>query len=244
MRAYLEATRSPWYSLIFILPLWLLYELMEGLYSVGHDAVILNGADAILLRTLSMLGLHGQLACGAALAVGAAVCVYRMDARHRKQPLKPMWFLGMLGESVLYAVLFGGLVAHLMEMLIPGFLVGLNATGAVMGFGLKFMTSLGAGVFEELLFRVLLMGGLAWAGTRLMHLKPVVSLTLAVIVSSLVFSAFHYVGSLGDTFTMASFIFRFLAGVVLAIIYRLRGFGIAACTHALYDVLLLLQGAH
>ena len=58
----------------------------------------------------------------------------------------------------------------------------------------------------------------------------------AVAVSALVFSAFHYVGASGDAFTVASFTFRALAGVWFSVLYVFRGFGIAAWTHALYDI--------
>ena len=66
---------------------------------------------------------------------------------------------------------------------------------------------------------------------------------LAVALSALIFSAFHYVGSLGDTFTVASFTFRAIAGLAFSALYVTRGLGITAWTHALYDIgITLLQG--
>ena len=61
------------------------------------------------------------------------------------------------------------------------------------------------------------------------------------MLSAFIFSLFHYFGPLGDRFQLASFTFRFVAGIVLAAIYRFRGFGVAAYTHALYDVLVVLS---
>ena len=112
---------------------------------------------------------------------------------------------------------------------------------ALLGLGLKFMTSLGAGVYEELVFRVILMGGMAYVGIRLLRMKPGAALAIAMVVSSFVFSSFHYIGPMGDRFQVASFSFRFIAGMLFAVLYRVRGFGIAAYTHALYDVFLLMQ---
>jgi membrane protease YdiL (CAAX protease family) len=57
------------------------------------------------------------------------------------------------------------------------------------------------------------------------------------VTSSLLFSAAHYVGPLGDTFAIYSFTFRFLAGMFFASLFLVRGFGIAAGTHAVYDIL-------
>lgn len=243
MKRYLECSRSPWYSLIFVLPLWLLYEVMATVLNFGQRQQISNGADWILREWMALVGVQGRLAGMLVLAVIATVWVYRKDAAHRKQGVYPGYFLGMLAESGLYALLFGGAVVYLMRLLIPGFLLDLQIGGShALGIGVQFMTSLGAGVYEELLFRVLLMGGLAWAGTQLVKMKPGASLFIAMLISSLAFSAFHYVGSLADHFSIASFAFRFFAGMLLALIYRTRGFGIAAYTHAIYDVLLVLQG--
>ena len=60
---------------------------------------------------------------------------------------------------------------------------------------------------------------------------------MGAVVSSLLFAAAHYVGPLGDTFAVYSFTFRFLAGVFFAVLLLIRGFGIAAGTHAAYDLL-------
>lgn len=244
MKAYLEATRSPWYSLIFVVPLWLLYEILATVLNFGHREMILNGADAMVSQAFAFLGVHGWLATELCIAAVATVWVCRVDSVHRKQPLRPQYLLGMGIESVIYALLLGGLVVRLMRLLIPHFLLSLDAGAAALTLGQQFMTSLGAGIFEELVFRVILMGGLAWAGVRFLRMKPAVSLVVAIVLSSLVFSAFHYIGPMAYHLTVASFMFRFLAGVVLAVIYKTRGFGIAACTHAFYDVMLVVQKLH
>jgi hypothetical protein len=56
------------------------------------------------------------------------------------------------------------------------------------------------------------------------------------IVSSLIFSGVHHLGSMGEAFTLGAFAFRFFAGVVFAALYQARGFALAAWTHALYDI--------
>ena len=63
-----------------------------------------------------------------------------------------------------------------------------------------------------------------------------------MIVSAVLFSSFHYVGAYGDTLRLSSFLFRLLAGIVFSTLYVLRGFGITAWTHALYDVVVTLGG--
>jgi hypothetical protein len=106
----------------------------------------------------------------------------------------------------------------------------------------QLMISLGAGIYEELLFRVLLVGVLAWAARRLLGRGPGAAGVFATVVGALIFSAFHYVGPYGDRLELASFTFRAIAGVMFSALYLLRGFGITAWTHALYDVFLAVLG--
>ena len=60
MKKYLECSRSPWYSLIFVLPLWLAYEALNAAYNFGQKRQILNGADAMLRTALAYVGLVNQ----------------------------------------------------------------------------------------------------------------------------------------------------------------------------------------
>jgi hypothetical protein len=63
---------------------------------------------------------------------------------------------------------------------------------------------------------------------------------VAVVTSAFVFSAFHYIPPYGDPLEIASFTFRFFSGLAFSALYVIRGFGITAWTHALYDAFLLL----
>ena len=67
-----------------------------------------------------------------------------------------------------------------------------------------------------------------------------IAYAIAAIVGAIIFSWVHYLGPYGDVFTIGSFLFRFFFGLVLNFIFLLRGFGIAAWTHALYDVMLVV----
>ena len=95
--------------------------------------------------------------------------------------------------------------------------------------------SLGAGLYEELFFRVLLVTGLAAGARVVLGLGKRGSGILAAIVGAFIFSAFHYIGPYGDPLQLQSFVFRMLSGLAFSALYLLRGFGIAAWTHALYD---------
>jgi hypothetical protein len=102
----------------------------------------------------------------------------------------------------------------------------------------QLMISLGAGIYEELLFRVVLVSGLALLATRVFRWPRTRANLFAVVLGALIFSAFHYIGPYGEPLRLDSFTFRAVAGLLFSGLYVLRGFGITAWTHALYDVFL------
>jgi hypothetical protein len=102
---------------------------------------------------------------------------------------------------------------------------------------------LGAGVYEEALFRLALIP-LFYGVLRLLQMPSVLASALAVTASSLLFSIAHHAGTPGETFTWFAFIFRWLAGVYFAWVFVVRGFGVAVGCHCVYDVLVGWLGLH
>ena len=238
-RSYWVESRSHRYSLVFALPLLLLYELLAAIAPVrAQGGVIRNGADVILTSLFTaMFGIRGPMLF-MALVIGGALVLIRRDRRTGQ--IRPRLFALMLGESAVLAVVFG-LVVGMATMQLVGPLSSLAAGGVgVNGSPLERLTlSLGAGLYEELLFRVVLVALLS-NGLRLLGIARTTGAVVAVIVGALLFSAFHYIGPLGDPLRLDSFVFRALAGLAFSALYVTRGFGITAWTHALYDVAVLL----
>jgi len=242
--SYWRASRAPRHSLLFALPLLLLYELLAFALSGSQLGQVRNGADVLLKSVFVALGgRYGLTAFSALLVCTGAVLVWRDRRQHG--PIRAGIFVGMLGESLLYAALLGGVASALTTLLLHGRLALVGTGGdpsPLSGLALptQLMISLGAGIYEELLFRVLLVSGLAALARLLFGWKPAAAGVFAAIVGALVFSLFHYVGPLGDEFTLGSFTFRAIAGLLFSALYLLRGFGITAWSHALYDVFLSL----
>jgi hypothetical protein len=243
---YWRAARQPRYSITFAFPLLVAYEALA--FGLSHDALagVRNGADVMLKSVFVLLGgRDGLLAFGALMVGTGAVLVWR--DRRRSGPIEGRVFLLMAVESVVYALLFGLVVGTLTGLLLQGLetawptAAGASAAGG-LGLATQLMVSLGAGIYEELLFRVLLVGTLAWMGRRVLGWGPVPAGVLATVLGALIFSAFHYIGPYGDRLELGSFAFRAIAGVLFSGLYLLRGFGITAWTHALYDVFLAVMG--
>src|SRR5439155_157483 len=79
--------------------------------------------------------------------------------------------------------------------------------------------SLGAGIYEELLFRVLLVGALAAAARGLLGWRPLTAGIAATLAGAAIFSAFHYIGPYGDRWQLYSFAFRMVAGLFFSALY-------------------------
>ncbi|MEO8200523.1 MAG: CPBP family intramembrane glutamic endopeptidase [Gemmatimonadota bacterium] len=239
---YWHAARAPRYSLTFALPLLLLYELLAVLLS--HDAIagVRNGADVLLKSVFIALGGRNGVIVFGVLLVGTGLVLAWRDWRRAGRELNGRVFVGMLAESVFYALIFGFVTASITSIVLHGTLYTLAGQGgmAQLDVPTQLMVSLGAGLYEELLFRVLLVAGLARLGA-LLGWRPLVAGIFAAVVGALIFSAFHYIGPYGDPFDLSSFTFRAIAGLLFSALYLVRGFGITAWTHALYDVILTLR---
>ena len=239
MKKYLAITRTHSYSLLFALPLLLLYE-AGAVFIAGRDGSQLrNGADVLLRTVLAIAGIEGTAALAVVLAVVALLLV-GLERKRRRIPLRFATFAAMAVESAFYAVLLGAVVGGATQRLLE-FLAIQSQAGALASLSLTeaVVLSLGAGLYEELAFRVLLVGGI-FAALRGSGATPMQAGGFAVLLASLLFSAFHYIGPYGDPWALPSFLFRFLAGLAFSLLFLLRGFGITAWTHALYDVFLVL----
>ncbi|MFU8805897.1 MAG: type II CAAX prenyl endopeptidase Rce1 family protein [Bradymonadaceae bacterium] len=234
LAGYHRASRDLWTSLILVMPLFIAYQI--GVMATGG---IRNGVDfmtdLIWWSTGSDLG-HYLIFNLALIAIfGGVIFAYRKRGTFRAR----LWPWVML-ESTVYAIFLGGVVIGLMQSLGLGVLLSTGVEGLELNTLSALVLSIGAGLYEELVFRLIMMGGLFYVGRRLLKLPRWVAAVGALLISSLAFSAVHHIGSLGEDFVLGVFMFRFFAGMVLAGIFYARGFAVAVYTHAIYDVIVLV----
>jgi hypothetical protein len=243
IRSYWQASRAPRYSLLFALPLLILYQILAAIVPPGPGGIgVRNGADVLLEAVFIWIaGAWGPRLFMLSLII-VGIWLVAKDLRANRTPLSPGVIAGMVGEAVCLALVFGIVVGGLTYLLLgappPPMLV---PSAEQMTRSTALMLSLGAGIYEELLFRVVLVGLFAWIGTKVFGWRPLIAGIVATIAGALIFSAFHYIGPYGDRLELYSFVFRTIAGVFFSGLYLARGFGITAWTHALYDVFLLLR---
>lgn len=244
MGTYLRTSRSAFYGVVAALPLLVGYELLL-VAGGGVHAPVRNAGDVWLRMVLASLQIspaHATLVMILILVL-AAPMLYRPDA-----PLRGTYVAGVLLEALAYSLVLGALVHALLQFLYAGMAAvapGLGAlaspfpaAGADRALLQNLALSLGAGLFEEFLFRVVLLAVLLWC-LRLI-LAPWLAATVAIVVAAALFSWAHYIGPFGDPLSLPGFLFRFTAGLLFTGLYYARGFAVTAWTHALYDVRLVL----
>jgi hypothetical protein len=237
---YWSSARAPRYSILFALPLLLAYEALAWGMGRGEVAAVRNGADVLLKSLFSVVGgEHGLSIFTAVLFGTGAVLVFR-DIRRHGLPRGSV-FVGMTIEAVVYALLLGLVAGALTQFILTGHLwMAQGGAAPALSLPVQLMVSLGAGIYEELLFRVLLVAGLDALAVKAFGWKPLGAGVFAAVLGALIFSTFHYVGPYGDPWQLGSFTFRAVAGLLFSGLYLLRGFGITAWAHALYDVFLMV----
>ena len=111
------------------------------------------------------------------------------------------------------------------------------------------VTGIGAGIYEELVFRLILICILMLLFQDVLRLSHKNSIILSVLVSAGLFSAHHHIVfvngqlALSAAFNGTEFGFRTIAGVYFAVLFAIRGFGITAGTHAFYDIIATIINA-
>ncbi|GHS90981.1 hypothetical protein FACS1894139_04840 [Planctomycetales bacterium] len=259
---YIEDSAQPLMALIFLSPVLLVYHL--GVWLLSREELHLaNGADLALAKMLNSFYFAGVWALReiapawaepsgwaitflrggsslATLSLLAAVLLLQQHLaggrwrwRWRTLPL-------MLAESVVWA-----LPLWLLEGLVK-FLGAADAsltiaTGERLSApSVALIMAAGAGVYEEFLFRLLLMS-LLFGIARALDLRRGNAVYMAVMLAqALVFAGFHYLPGMDAPFSAETFTFRALAGLYLGYLYLERGFALAAGGHVVYDVLITI----
>jgi hypothetical protein len=224
---------NAWTDIGLTLPIFLLY----------HAGVVFlpmrNAADLVTSRLVELAERSLFLYLTLTASVGACIIVLFL-VLGQKRALRWQRFAMIAVEGIVYAVAL---------RIIAGYVVGqlrLDAGAPVqLGLYAGLVMSLGAGFYEELIFRVALfallgqLAQLALISSPAPWKKALFWLGWAALTSML-FSGWHHLGELAEPFTLSAFVFRWVSGLVFTLIFAARGFATAVWTHTLYDVWVLV----
>ena len=245
---YWNEARQPLQILAFLLPLVVAYELGLALLLRSDQGVLTNKAHETLLVFFDRLGVPaaGGLYLGGVVIV-VVMLVWHLLTRDRWR-IEP----STVGLMAIEAVVLTLPLLVLGQVISQTALAQSTGTGALgdqlasLSVSSKMAISVGAGLYEELLFRMVLIAVIHTLLVDAAKLSHAAGATVAVVVSAAAFTVYHPVRDAAGTVSVRKIAFFFLAGLYFGGIYVLRGFGIVVAVHALYDivtVLLLTDGA-
>ena len=232
MYSYWRSTRSPLYSFLFTVPLFLIYEIGIFLTSSDDMFVLRNGADALMRQILATFGITGLYWVGVIFFIGFIITFILQRKFWEETQIHSDYFLLMTVESVGWSVLIYFFMTNV-------YLLLMNPTGSMLV--QQVTLAVGAGIYEEFLFRVLLIAGISVILGFIFQWSDKSRNWAAMVIAAGIFSSFHFIGEYGDFFSFNIFMVRFLAGIALGTLYFLRGFGITGWSHAVYDLIVLTR---
>jgi len=235
--SYAHRVHRPLQCLIFISPLLFFYQVMSAIdpWTPEQGSTPLVEAFVLMLKFFGIFGVAGSYF--PLLAVVAILVAWHL-ARKDKLSFEPRLYMGMAAESILWSLPIFILGLAFMRYTSPppaAAIVPVVANIGELPFKSQLVLSVGAGIYEELLFRLIAITVLNILLVDVFEMKVTTAIPIIIITSALLFSAYHYLGH--EDFEKGVFLFRTGIGVYLAGIYIYRGFGIAVGAHTVYDVI-------
>ncbi len=227
---YLNSSRSFHYSLILTLPLVAIYELGVLILFKNSFFELRNSGEVLLRSLFTSLGLTNPYIVSAILSGLFLIVMIRGYQSEKKPGIHSEYFIYMLIESMLW----GSVIFVFLQLFTQLPLQIMSFEDKLANMNL----AIGAGIFEELIFRMVLISAILVILQKGFSLAENWSVVLAITAASIVFAAFHL---LMETFTPAVFGQRILGGILLGILFKMRGYGISVYSHVIYNLLILAE---
>ncbi|MDR1520564.1 MAG: CPBP family intramembrane metalloprotease [Planctomycetota bacterium] len=247
-QSYLADSSAPLAGLYFTLPLFIVYHV--GLWWLNTFAGLrwANAVDIAIGDVLGRFGLAGPL-LSFMLVIIVFILTQTLSGKPARRPPPHTWLLMILESLILSLPVFllSRLALKLGDYIRPAFLSTLEGGESGLSWAASLILSCGAGVYEEFFFRLLLMGAIILFMNKVLRLKGGWSNFLAACIQAVLFAASHHLPGgpeevadwSGAWNVLPAFAFRTAAGLYFAFVYLERGFGIAAGSHAGYDLLVV-----
>lgn len=235
--SYAKLATRPLHVLVFLLPLIVAYEIGSARYLTRPGVIETVQARRIVRDIFDVFGAASFFLPGAALV--AVLLAWHIFVKDRWR-LRPAVLIGMLLESALWT----------MPLLVLAMMFGAKAAAATdtataltsQPWQARLTLAIGAGLYEELLFRLVLITFLHFVLVDLAKVEHKGGCVLAVLISAVAFAFYHKISDAGNPglVSLQLLIFYTLAGAYFGAMFFLRGFGIVVGAHALYDAIVLL----
>lgn len=237
-QGYFEASRRPLEILFFLLPFIALYEYELVRVLRSPEGLVTNGAHLGILRLFDALGFDA-----AALSLPGVLLVAILVGWHAAQRGPWIVDLGVVARMYLESAALAVPLLVLAQVAVRAFpLAGVDDFGA-LSLGARIAVSIGAGLYEELVFRLLLIWLLLTLLIDGAKFSRRTAVPVAILLSAIAFTVYHPLRDADGAFIAQRFAFYLVAGVYFGVLFLTRGFGIVVATHALYDIATALLAA-
>jgi Type II CAAX prenyl endopeptidase Rce1-like len=233
----------PLHVLVFLLPLIIFYEIgtrafLTDARSGSVEAIV---AHSVIVGFFQQFGAFGRSL--PALALISVLLTWHLLRRDRWQ-IQPSTLLGMLMESVIWAM-------PLLVLLMLVQQIGSGPLAQALEFArgptelhdrpwpFRLTISVGAGLYEELLFRFIGMAAMHFVLVDVIRLGENPARILAVVLTAAGFTLYHDLTPHG-TFEPVRALVYLCAGLYFGALFLWRGLGIVVAVHAIYDILVLI----
>jgi len=242
--SYWTESRRPIVILAFLLPLIIAYEACLALLLRSGDGLTISTVEAHK-RILQFFATF-DIAAGGGLFVGGLLIVVVLFVWHLLMRdawrFRPWVLAGMALESLLLALpllVLSVVIASQFRAAAAG-APAPGADPAELGVLARLAISIGAGLYEELVFRMLLVAVVHTLLVDVAKLSHAAGTTVAILLSAIAFTFYHDLSGLSGVELAQRMTFYFAAGVYFGILFVARGFGIVVGVHATYDILTVL----
>lgn len=266
--SYGDLSKRPLHILLFLLPLVLLYEIGAAVFLAGEGVIESIRAYRLLAEFFHRLGVSGLYLPGVAMVV--VLLVWHLLRRDRWRArggvllgmlaeslfwTPPLLVLGQMvrripnipdtarpiGAAAEFAI---SSVGELAAPILGPALASASAAGgdafAALTLPARATLAVGAGLYEELLFRFVAISMFHFIAVDVGGLKHRTGNVVAVTLAALAFALYHDIAAPAGGVDLILAGFYFVAGLYFGLIFVLRGFGIVVAVHVIYDMVVLL----
>lgn len=241
---YLVTSRQPLQILAFLLPLIIAYEVGLAFLLRSQEGVLTNKAHETLLQFFDVFGIP---ATGGLYLGGAAIVVVLL-----------VWQVLSRDPWRIDAPVIGYMAAEALALTIPLIVLGLvlgDRPETAMTWGSeapapdlatldiwsRLAISIGAGLYEELLFRMMLIAVVHTLLVDVGKMSSPLGALIAIFISAVAFMWYHPLAEAPGVpgISLQKALFYFLAGLYFGGVFYVRGFGIVVGVHVFYDVIVV-----
>jgi len=234
MTNYIILTKNNFYSVVSIVPLFILYQLLGFFINYNSPLITKNSADVYIEDFFYFFGTEYSNILYFIFFISIMIFIFFKN--------RNLFICSEIKLSFLFGMIFESAIHSMSLIIVMSLLSGFLPLSLTLFENIvleNVYLSIGAGIWEELLFRYIIISGLFFLLNKIIYDFSSYSYLIIIFLSSAIFSCYHFIDLSMEFISWSLFIYRFIAGVLLSVVFIFRGLGIAVYTHTFYDLYLV-----